>query len=117
MWQASKLEFWKILCVSFMYLWWQGRATYAIVGLALHMGHNISSPSEPEDLSFENRRKRLFIEDELRIGSSSNNISENSFHDMELVILLCNISRFPSLPSLISVMINDLECLTTQSDL
>lgn len=39
------------------------------------------------------------------------------FLDKEPMILLWNTSRFPSRPSLISVMINDLECLTTQSDL
>ncbi|KAD4585211.1 hypothetical protein E3N88_22812 [Mikania micrantha] len=39
------------------------------------MGHSVSSPVEPEDLTFEKGRKRLLTEAELRMGSSRSNIS------------------------------------------
>lgn len=41
------------------------------------MGQSVSSPPEPEDLSFENGRRTLLMEAELSTGSNSSNISCN----------------------------------------
>lgn len=44
------------------------------------MGHKASSPSESEDLSFENGRRSFLTDDELRRGRSNSSISCKSPH-------------------------------------
>lgn len=46
-----------------------------MVGIARQTGQVPSSPVELEDLSFENELSKLLTDDELRRGSSNNNIS------------------------------------------
>jgi len=58
-----------------VYLCWQGRARNGIVGIAWQMGQVSSSTLELEDLSFENGLRNFLMDDELRRGSSSSNIS------------------------------------------
>lgn len=46
-----------------------------MVGIERQTGQVPSSPVELEDLSFENELSKLLTDDELRRGSSNNNIS------------------------------------------